>query len=42
VKPYHLSVQEFPVAAVHMHLDPASLPVRIRWPSICSVAQRTV
>jgi hypothetical protein len=26
LKPSHLSGQEFPVAAVHVHLDPASLP----------------
>src|ERR1700730_13061124 len=29
LKPPHLSGQESPVAAVHMHLDPASLPVTI-------------
>jgi hypothetical protein len=25
LKPSHLSIQEFPVAAVHTHLDPASV-----------------
>jgi hypothetical protein len=32
----YLSVQEFLVSAIHMHLDPASLPVRTISPSICS------
>jgi hypothetical protein len=36
LKPSHLSVQEFPVAAVHIHLDPASLSMRIHLASICS------
>jgi hypothetical protein len=39
LKPSHLSVQEFLVSAIHMHLDPASLSVAIHWPSICSAAR---
>jgi hypothetical protein len=38
----YLSVQEFLVSTIHMHLDPASLPVRTISPSICSAISESV